>query len=166
MLKKKAIEQLLVVKSILSQMDDFEYSLKLEILKNSSIGSHVRHIVEFYECLIMNPSDGLVNYDQRKRNMLLENSVKYAQDFIAEIIDKIEMVESNKRILLAAEYSDEVLTMETSLYRELSYNIEHTVHHLALVRIAISQHFSKIELPDNFGYADSTVKYLKMQNAY
>lgn len=164
MLKKKAIEQLLVVKSILSQMDDLEYSLKLEILKNSSIGSHVRHIVEFYECLLVSPTDGIVNYDQRKRNLLLETSFKYAQDFIVEMIDRLESIKSNRRILLVTEYAKESVSMETSLFREISYNIEHTVHHLAIIGIAISQNFSHIILPDNLGYADSTIQYSKTQN--
>ena len=55
-----------------------------------SIGKHVRHVVEFYECLLLNSINDVVNYDERKRNLLLEENLKYTIDYITEIIDVLQ----------------------------------------------------------------------------
>lgn len=163
MLKQEAIKQLLSVQSILSQIKDEDYNATLTTLKGASIGKHIRHIVEFYECLLFNNVDNTVNYDTRKRNLLLEENVKYTEDFITEIVDALIKIENNSRVLLIAKYQDQNITMESSIYREITYNIEHTVHHLAIISIAIPIHFNYIDLSENFGYADSTIQYLKSQ---
>ena len=163
MLKQEAIKQLLSVQSILCQINDEDYSTSLKTLKGASIGKHIRHIVEFYECLLFNSADNIVNYDLRKRNLLLEENVKYTNDFITEIIDMLVKIENNSRILLMSKYQNQIVSMESSIYREITYNIEHTVHHLAIISIAIPIHFDYINLSANFGYADSTIQYLKSQ---
>ncbi|PBQ30574.1 hypothetical protein CNR22_01900 [Sphingobacteriaceae bacterium] len=161
MLKQEAIKQLLSVQSILSQIKDEDYTSALTTLKGASIGKHIRHIVEFYECLLFNTGNTIVNYDTRKRNLLLEENVKYTEDFITEIIDTLMKIEGNTRVLLVSNYQDQNITMESSVYREITYNIEHTVHHLAIISIVIPLHFNYINLSANFGYADSTIQYLK-----
>ena len=163
MLKKTAISQLMSLIFVLNQLKDEDYNFPLKTLKNASIGKHLRHIVEFYGCLLFHEANNVINYDGRKRNLLLEENLKYALDYITEIIDKLELVESNKRVLLVSTYDNESITMESSLYRELTYNIEHTVHHLAIINIAISSHFEYVVLPEHFGYAESTIKYLNTQ---
>lgn len=163
--KQEAVKQLLAIQSILSQIKDEDYTASLSTLKSVSIGKHVRHIVEFYECLLFNNFDSIVNYDNRKRNLLLEENVKFTLDFILEIIDTLQKVENNSRILLVSKYQDKNISMESSLFREIAYNIEHTVHHLAIISIAITIHFKYINLDENFGYADSTIQYLQSQKA-
>jgi hypothetical protein len=163
MLRQEAIKQLKSVQYILSQIEDDDYSTSLTTLKDASIGKHIRHIVEFYECLLFNNIDNIVNYDSRRRNLLLEENVKYTDDFITEIIDKLVKIENNSRILLVSKYQDQIVSMESSIYREITYNIEHTVHHLAIISIVIPIHFEYINLSANFGYADSTIQYLKSQ---
>ena len=46
---------------------------------------------------------------------------------------------------------------------ELVYNIEHAVHHMAIIRIAVQHEFPDLALDDEFGYATSTLKYLRKQ---
>ncbi len=163
MLKQAAIKQLQSLQSILLQIDETDYYQLLPVLKQSSIGKHVRHIAEFYQCLLFTITNNNVNYDDRKRNELLETNVKYAYDYLTEIIDNLELIETNKRINLTSTYNNQSVTMETSLYREITYNIEHTVHHLAIISIAIPLHFKYINLEQNFGYANSTIQYINAQ---
>jgi hypothetical protein len=112
---------------------------------------------------LFNNFENIINYDTRKRNLLLEENVKYTEGFITEIIDTLIKIENNARVLLVAKYQDQNISMESSIYREITYNIEHTVHHLAIISIAIPIHFNYINLSPNFGYADSTIQYLKSQ---
>lgn len=165
MLIQEAIKQLLSVRSILAQIKEEDYTSPLKTLRGASIGKHIRHIVEFYECLLFAENGAVVNYDARKRNLLLEESVKYTEDFVTEVIDTLEKIEGNSRILLVSNYQEKSIHTESSVYREIIYNIEHTVHHLAIISIAIPIHFDYISLASNFGYAESTIQYLKSQKA-
>ena len=45
--------------------------------------------------------------------------------------------------------------------REITYNIEHIVHHMALVKIGIKEACRNVILPEEFGIAVSTIKYHK-----
>lgn len=163
MLKEISKKQLFDLKSIIDQVKDADYSKTIKVLENGTIGRHVRHILEFYECLFLSNTGDMVCYDERKRNLLLENNVRFASDYINEIVDQIEKVEINKRLLLKTNYEALEVIMETSLFREITYNIEHTVHHLAILRIGISSELKYIKLADTFGYAHSTVQFLKSQ---
>ena len=163
MLIQEAIKQLHSLKYILEQISQQDYQKSLVTLKNASIGKHVRHIIEFYECLFITSQNDGVNYDSRNRNMLLEENVQYTLGYISEIVDVIGKIKANKRIILTSSYQAESISMETSLYREITYNIEHTVHHLAIISIAIPIHFDYIKMQPDFGYADSTIQFLKTQ---
>ncbi|MEM9648432.1 MAG: hypothetical protein AAF969_08120, partial [Bacteroidota bacterium] len=42
--------------------------------------------------------------------------------------------------------------------REVMYNLEHTIHHHALIKVGI-QFFTDIPLPESFGVAPSTLQH-------
>lgn len=107
MLKQEAIKQLLSIQSILSQIKEADYCFALPTLRDASVGKHVRHILEFYECLLFNNLENTVNYDERKRNILLEENLNYAKKFIANIIDAIVRIESNAKVILVSKYQDQ-----------------------------------------------------------
>ena len=56
---------------------------------------------------------------------------------------------------------EEAITIETNYYRELIYNIEHAVHHMAIMKIGIHEVAPYISLPADFGVAASTIRYKK-----
>ena len=61
------------------------------------------------------------------------------------------------------EGEDEV-AIQSSFYRELAYNIEHAIHHMALIKIGVRALRETIKLPDYFGVASSTVRYQLKQH--
>lgn len=52
------------------------------------------------------------------------------------------------------------MRIQSNYYRELLYNLEHCVHHQALIKVAVLQ-FENILIDDNFGVARSTIEYRK-----
>jgi hypothetical protein len=69
----------------------------------------------------------------------------------------------DKELILEAiydEHSDKPIRISTNFYREIAYNLEHTIHHMALIRVGINE-VSNIRLPEDFGIATSTVKHRK-----
>jgi len=149
------------LQTILSQLSQDEYSAPLKVLNNSSIGQHTRHIIEFFQVLISDYPTGIINYDKRKRNQLLETSCYVANHELTVILDTIAM--ADKEIVLVGVYSHEIpfeLPVKSTYNREVVYNLEHAVHHMAMIKIGIQQSTS-LKLPADFGVASATVQHRK-----
>jgi hypothetical protein len=142
----------------LQMLSDEQYSRRNKILFNASLGQHVRHIIELFVCLYDGYETGLVNYEKRKRDVRIESDKDLAIELMQMITNNLD--KSNRDLLLESGYDDHTLsaTVATNYYREIIYNLEHTVHHMALIRIGINE-VSTITLPDGFGVASSTIKY-------
>ncbi len=152
---KNLLEEL---RSVIGQMDNAQYSLPLDLLSNSTIGQHTRHILEFYQCFLEGNVTREIDYDLRKRNSKIETDSDFAVEIIQQINDAIENTKDN-HIVLKFNNGDESQFISSSVERELVYNIEHAIHHMAIIKIAILSRFNNIVLPPNFGIAPSTVKY-------
>src|SRR5690606_8636434 len=79
------------IKLLISQLSDKEYSTSINCLSGSSIGQHVRHILEFYICLLEGIPIGIINYDNRKRDVNLETNTLYSTKTIDAICVKLAL---------------------------------------------------------------------------
>lgn len=161
---KYIINNLVEVKDLLKGLSKEQYSRKLEILTNASIGQHVRHILEFYQCLLSGIESGTANYDTRKRDLKLEENVSFALATIEDVINRILELKSDRPLILNVNYDlekNKTLELKTSLYRELAYNLEHSIHHQALIKVAISEMKLANLVKSNFGIAPSTIRHNK-----
>lgn len=143
----------------LRQLSNEEYTMPSKILGKATIGQHVRHIIELFQCLDKGYAIGLVNYEKRKRDYKIESDKDFAMELLKEIYRGIE--KPNKEIVMEAEdYCDnvEIVSIPSNYYRELAYNLEHTIHHMALIRVGVNE-VSNLSLPEEFGVAYSTMKY-------
>lgn len=162
--KQKSIEILNQLGSLISRLPKEAYFEPLACLQESSIGKHVRHIVEFFDCLLDGIPDGMVNYDLRKRSLRLETEPMHALERIALIQREIpEIREAN--FALQADFGNGNQDFPTSVSRELAFCMDHCVHHLALIRAGMLQHFPSIAVEEDFGVAFSTLRYLQQQNS-
>lgn len=142
--------------SLLIQLPDSEYAKPCVSLSNSTIGEHTRHIVEMFQCLENNYISGIVNYDKRPRNKLIQTNTDFAISQIKLVQKSLE--KANKGLKLQQIIDGEELQIESNYFRELLYNLEHCIHHQALIKVAILQ-MSSIQLDENFGVARSTIEY-------
>jgi hypothetical protein len=160
MLLKHPVQHVFVqLSESLNQLSDAEYSQPSNILFNATIGQHVRHIIELFLCLDKGYDEGVVNYEKRKRDYRIETDKNFAAGLLKDIYNRLSR--PNKDIVLEAEdYGDtaEVVAIPSNYYREIAYNLEHTIHHMALIRVGINE-VSAITLPDEFGVAYSTIKF-------
>jgi len=80
-----------------------------------------------------------------------------------DCIDRaIHRLDLNQPLALEADLSVSgaaTIQIPSSFARELLYNIEHAIHHMALVQVAVQNAFPTIELPQHFGVAYSTVQH-------
>ena len=156
------IKKLEEIKSLLLQFSEELYTAPRGILSEATIGQHFRHILEFYVCLEKGNKTGSVSYDERERNVLLETDMVYAMKSIEKLIQFLSSLKNDHSLTMKANYSDaneELTIIQTSLYRELAYALDHTVHHLAIVKIALSEEVESVQVDSNFGVAPSTIRY-------
>ena len=145
----------------LTQLSDQQYTQPCKTLFNNTIGQHVRHIIELFQCLENGYEAGTVNYEKRKRDKQIETDKDFASGLLLSLHSGL--TKENKVLTLEAcydEHSSESIHIETNYQREIAYNLEHTIHHMALIRVGITE-VATIELPEDFGVASSTVKYRK-----
>lgn len=143
---------------LLNQLSNEEYCFPFSQLSNSTVGQHVRHIIELFQCLENQYENEQINYDIRKRDNNIETNVEVALNALVTIINSIE--KPNKNLILQQEVDGDVLFIETNYRRELLYNLEHCIHHQALIKVALLQ-MSHLKFNDNFGVARSTIEYRK-----
>jgi hypothetical protein len=163
---KTSSEIIQQLRELLLQIDQHQFVKPVDVLSSNTIGKHVRHIVEFYECLLKGVFNGAIDYDARERNISLETDLDYTVKTIDKLVDILQETKEDKPLKLSACYSESGNTLiDTTLFRELAYNIEHAVHHFAILQIALKQDFPQVNIPKNFGIAYSTVKYQESQCA-
>ena len=132
----------------------------------SSIGKHLRHILDHYLCFQRDFHSGLVDYDQRLRDVKLETDKDYALTVIAKIVQFLSTLQqqTGQDHPLKVQLCNDVelpagsITL-SSLGRELQFLQGHSVHHFAL--IAAILRLDGHSVSSDFGVAPSTLVHEK-----
>ena len=132
------------------------YAEPCPALSDATIGQHTRHVIELYQCLLAGYEHGVVNYDDRKRNKLYENDKEEAIVVIKEIQNNLD--KADKPLSVVCESDDHPVTIQSNYNREVLYNLEHCIHHQALIRVALIS-AKEIVISEEFGVAPSTMQY-------
>ena len=106
----------------------------------------------------------IINYDKRKHQPLYENNRKASLEKLTKLVSKLHEMVFDQEIMLEVSYSDSdksFFSIKSSQERELAYNIEHAIHHMAIIKIAVRTVFPNVNLEENFGVAYSTVRFQK-----
>lgn len=144
--------------ALLEQLSNSEFCKEIPELGHATIGEHIRHIIEIFDSLLLNYEAGLINYDNRKREASLQLNVNLAISKLNKILSTID--KPNKNLSLEHNCISNNALLTTNYFRELLYNLEHSIHHQALIKVALT-HFPQIRISDSFGVAPSTLEYRK-----
>lgn len=150
--------------SLAEKVSDSEYKMPVVCLSGSTLGQHIRHVVEFFLCLQKGLSSGVINYDRRERDKEIEENRMFSIRTMAKISEDLTSFTAEKTLNLQAIYGvreEKLVEIPTNFERELAYNIEHAIHHMAILKIGLRELRSEIELPEGYGVASSTLRYQK-----
>lgn len=151
-------QQLRSLGNLLSILNDEQYSKRIAHLGKASIGGHTRHIIELLQCAINGYDTGTVDYVNRHRNLDLENNRSFAQSVLEQLESQIILDDKNLKMVVE-EIEETISTNVTTTYfREVVYNTEHAIHHLALIKVALIEMNLDV-VNDDFGMAYSTIKF-------
>ena len=156
-MKQELERQLRCLSELISSVSPEEYSKPLESLHGSTIGQHMRHCIEFVQCVFAGTKSGVVCYDERKRDKRIEELPVIALEAIGELI-LLNQEHSDCPLMLRQQYPHGTIEANTTLVREIIFNIEHIVHHQAIIKTAIRS-LGIDKLAKDFGVAASTLAY-------
>ncbi|MFZ2282915.1 MAG: DinB family protein [Lutibacter sp.] len=145
---------------LLNCISDDEYNNKTIAPYYSSIGVHMRHILDVFDCVFDGLECGNINLINRKRNELTENYTLHGIAYFEEILRRLKLLENadfNKIVMVTDDLGLGIVSANYTLGGILIQAHSHAIHHFASVGYVISQ--LGIELPDaDFGFNPTTPK--------
>lgn len=142
---------------ILAMVSPELYTKKSRYLFGSSIGQHMRHILEMYEVVLEGYVCGRFSFNNRSRKLILEENMEEMLSAIQRINSGISK-EDKELICILYDNENNKQELKTTYFRELLYCFEHGIHHQALIKVALKE-FGWKEIPEHFGVAPSTIKF-------
>ena len=143
---------------LLKCISDDEYSNTTIAPYYSSIGGHVRHILDVFDCIFIGLASNDINLINRQRNELAENYTKNGIIYFEEVLVKMKALKNedfNKIVRVTDDLGLGVVTANYTLAAILIQAHSHAIHHFASVGYVISQ--LGIQLPDeDFGFNPTT----------
>jgi hypothetical protein len=150
------IGELETAKLLILSLDDETYSIPED--DAGSVGAHVRHDLNFVECVLNGLESGIVDYTQRVRDRRLERDRKFAAERIEEVIDTLKSLNVDPRtVLFVVSEIDASLLHRSTVSRELEFVLSHTVHHHAIIKQKLKDAAPNVD--QAFGVAPSTLEY-------
>lgn len=134
--------------------------------ENASIGEHLRHSVEHFTVLLEGVSQGIIDYDNRKRIVDLErcplaliSAVRAISTQLLTFHEEAMMMPLAVRMLFAPDTVK--LDVPSTLGRELGFVASHAVHHIAIVKLLMQS--LGASLPKEYGVGHATMSHRKTQ---
>src|SRR3954453_10746833 len=87
------LETLAQGESLLAQLSDEDYTRKVPVAFNASIGGHYRHCLDHFRSLLDSAMEGDLNYDHRERGTLIENDRYTAFNATHELRESFERLD-------------------------------------------------------------------------
>lgn len=129
--------------------------------RRASIGAHLRHCTDFYQCFLKGLANGRIDYDSRCRAAAVETDRHAAArtlDEIAGALAAITPADYSRVVEIKVDAPDDApFWSRSTLARELQFLAGHTVHHFALISLLMRQR--GLEPGDELGVAPSTLAY-------
>ncbi len=150
-------------KSLLSFLSNEQLSDASVSPYYSSIGSHLRHILDFYEC-IFSASNSIIDLTERRRNPLVECDCYCANDYLDKIINSLKSFNDlEKEVKVIDDLGLGKLTTKYTMSAILVQANSHTIHHYAIINYILDGLNINVNDSD-FGYNPTTPKKVVEEN--
>jgi len=167
MLVVSNIAALAQLQALLDQLNDEQYGAIVCDIAVSTLGCHVRHIIEHYERFVDDLDSGLIDYDARSRDTTIESHRAVARERVVGISECLRQLgrkgltgQEKVQVRLRTDIQVvEVPTVESSIARELVFLHGHTTHHFA--QMALHMRAMGLSVDKQLGMAPSTQAYLQ-----
>ena len=154
---------------LLKSLTDQEYAEPLELFNGSTMGQHVRHIFDFYNTVLKGSVVGVVDYASRERNPRIEIDTMFTIKSFQSMKESMIDLNESEQLSAISDFNGEEeggrVEVISSVGRELMYAFDHSIHHLAIIKMGAKVHFPDVVLEDSLGIAPSTKRYQSAQSS-
>lgn len=146
-------------------LDDKAYTQPSRVLKGGTIGQHLRHALDHVaaitDCTIGN-SDGIIDYDHRKRGGAVETDRAQACSCIEGLCAQLAALDDDEfgrpvQVRFMFSGSGQQSVLGSTVGRELAFAMHHAIHHQAMIRAIVVEHGGTA--PESFGMAPDTLRH-------
>lgn len=146
---------------LLDAIDDRAYDSTTPLFPGGTVGKHVRHCLDVSDAVFSGLREGTIDYARRRRDPGTETRRETARARLVEAREALLALTADDldrlvRVRAEVEGAPD-LWFSSSVGREASYLVSHTVHHFALVAGILRA--IGIEPPRELGVAPSTLDH-------
>jgi len=145
--------------ALLEGMPEAEYAAPSKV--GSSVGAHFRHVLDHYVCLLEGLESGLIHYEGRRRDPVIETDRATALDLARLLCQRVEALPPTALSrpvtvrCLAGSLAERLHgDHPTTAPRELHFVLLHAVHHYSFIAVELKLRGYAVD-PD-FGVAPAT----------
>ena len=145
-------------KSLLSVLSDEQLSNSSVSPYYSCVGSHIRHVLDFYNCIFDGLQRDRIDLTARTRDLNVEKDCNYALEHVEIIVEKIERlstITSNTKLVVIDDLGLGNIEIEYTLGALLAQANSHAIHHYAIISYVLDRLGIYVE-DETFGYNPST----------
>ena len=154
---QSTLKTLQKAENLLSNLSDDDLCNTTVAPYYSSIGSHLRHILDFYDC-VLNCNTNVVDLTIRKRNVDVENSCGIAENYLATLSNKLKQLKNfDLKMIVIDDLGLGKVEIEYSISAILAQANSHTIHHYAIINYILDGLGIIVE-DEDFGYNPTTPK--------
>lgn len=160
-----SLEQVTVILESLAKLPSDEAD---QLFISQRIGKHIRHILDHFDAVLTGLKTAHIDYNQRQRESLAERDRNAAHIRLTVIRDNWPATASLhmpvtvlSEVALDHQHSE---AFDSSLARECLYLVNHTVHHVAYIKLLLTH--AGVKLPANIGIAPATASFERLQCAH
>jgi len=157
MIIKSTLKTLKKSRTLLSILNDDELSDTSVAPYYSSIGSHLRHILDFYDCALYPNSENKIDLTNRSRNNDVENKCEIALQYLTQIINKLDTIEqkTKENMIVIDDLGLGKLEMTYTFEALMAQANSHTIHHYAIINYILDRLGISVK-DETFGYNPTT----------
>ncbi|MBY0399151.1 hypothetical protein K2X89_02570 [Myxococcota bacterium] len=135
-----------------------EYEASFDAGVFASAGAHLRHVIDYLDCLLAGVDARSIDYTARRRCLEIETSRDAGLRELARCMESLEKLDPRRERLAVEVRCDEGDPwVASTLARELHFVASHTVHHFALIRVTLAR--CGRTTPREFGISPSTLAH-------
>lgn len=156
---QSTLNTLIKSKTLLDNMNDEALCNSSVAPYYSSIGTHIRHILDFYDCIFSPDSSGMVDLTARSRNRDIESKCCNAKNYLNSIEEKLSSTDfdMNDIVKVIDDLGLGKIEMTYTLGALFSQANSHTIHHYAIINY-ILKGLNIVFDDSEFGYNPTTPK--------
>lgn len=148
------------IETVLQGLPPEVYGARPAPAVSGTVGQHVRHCLDHIDAFLSNRPAMFLSYDHRDRGTAVESAPSAAATRIGALRSELQrwaaMRALDEPVQVISQLSTDggVIVSWSTLARELSFVISHTIHHQAIIAVLLDMCGRRV--PERFGHAPST----------